>query len=102
MAVAKAGGYSSNWTPSLGTSLCCGVALKRQKRQKKKKKKKENYTRMAGTAPDKPGHMVSLPPSHITPFRKCLLGSLESKVYLRILCRVPSTQQVLDKLVVNA
>ena len=23
VAVVKAGGYSSNWTPSLGTSICC-------------------------------------------------------------------------------
>ena len=30
VALAQAGGYRSNWTPSLGTSICCGVALKRQ------------------------------------------------------------------------
>ena len=42
------GGYSSNLIPSLGTSICHGVALKSQlkkkkerKRKKKKKKKKK-------------------------------------------------------------
>ena len=37
----SAGGYSSDWTPSLGTSTCrgCGPG-KRQKEKKKKEKKK--------------------------------------------------------------
>ena len=33
----KAGGYSSDWTPSLGTSTCPRCGPKKTKRQKKKK-----------------------------------------------------------------
>ena len=33
--VAKAGSCNSNVTPSLGTSICHGVALKRQKKLKR-------------------------------------------------------------------
>ena len=40
VAVVKAGGYSSNWTPSLGTSICRGS----DPRNGKKMKKKENDT----------------------------------------------------------
>ena len=38
VAVASAGGYSSNCTPSLGTSVCHRSGLKMAKRQKKKQK----------------------------------------------------------------
>lgn len=38
VAVAKAGSSSSNWTPSLGTSICCGYSPKKAKRKEKKKK----------------------------------------------------------------
>ena len=37
VAVVLAGSYSSDLTPSLGTSICCGAALKRPKKKKKKK-----------------------------------------------------------------
>ena len=33
--------FSSDWTPSLGTSICYDVALKSQKKKKKKKEKKK-------------------------------------------------------------
>ena len=36
VAVAQAGGYSSDLTPSLGTSMCLGVALKSKKVKVKK------------------------------------------------------------------
>ena len=36
VALVQAGGYSSNWTPSLGASICAGAALKRQNKQTKK------------------------------------------------------------------
>ena len=36
--VAQAGGYSSNSTPSLGSSICHGGGPKKQKKKKKKKK----------------------------------------------------------------
>ena len=36
VAVSVAGICSSDWTPSLGTSMCHGMALKRPKDQKKK------------------------------------------------------------------
>ena len=44
MAVAKAGGYSSDLTPSLGTSVCGGCGPKetrRRKRRRRKEKEKE-------------------------------------------------------------
>ena len=41
VAVAKAGGYSSDSTPSLVTSICCGRGPKKTTKKKKKKKKKE-------------------------------------------------------------
>ena len=34
-AVAQAGGYGSDWTPSLGTSICHGYGPKKKKRKKK-------------------------------------------------------------------
>ena len=41
MAVSQVGGYSSDWTPCLGTSMCRGCGpRKRQKDQNKTKKKK--------------------------------------------------------------
>ena len=36
----EAGGYGSDTTPSLGTSICVGVAQEMVKTKKKKKKKK--------------------------------------------------------------
>ena len=36
VAVAVAGSYSSDWTPSLGTSMCCRCSPKIQKTKKKK------------------------------------------------------------------
>ena len=41
VAVAYASGYSSDSTPSLGTSICHGCSPKKFKRQKKKERKKE-------------------------------------------------------------
>ena len=38
VALAQAGDYSSDWTPSLGTSIYCGCSPKKTKRQKNKKK----------------------------------------------------------------
>ena len=35
-AVAEASGYGFDWTPSLGTSICCGCGPKKQKPKKKK------------------------------------------------------------------
>ena len=40
VALAKADGYSSNWTPSLGTSICHGSGPGNSKKTKKKKKVK--------------------------------------------------------------
>ena len=44
VAVAVAGGYSSNWTPRLGTSICheCSPKKKKFERERKKKEKKKN------------------------------------------------------------
>ena len=39
VAVAKASSYSSDWTLSLGTSICRGCGPKKQKKQKKKKRR---------------------------------------------------------------
>ena len=41
VAVVEAHSYSSNWTPSLGTSTCLGCSPKKQKKKKKKKKNKK-------------------------------------------------------------
>ena len=46
VAAAYASSYSSNLTPSLGISICQGVALKRQKikkRKRKERKRKEKF-----------------------------------------------------------
>ena len=45
VAVAQAGSCSSEWTPSLGTSMCRRCSPKRQKDQKKKKKERERERR---------------------------------------------------------
>ena len=42
VAVAVAGSYSSNSTPSLGTSICGGCVPKKTKDEKKKKKDNHN------------------------------------------------------------
>ena len=44
MALEKARGCSSHWTPSLGTSICleCGPEKMKDRKKKKKKKKKIN------------------------------------------------------------
>ena len=39
VAVALAGGYSSNWTPILGTSMCCGYSPKKPKKKKKNRER---------------------------------------------------------------
>ena len=39
LAVAEASSFGSDWTPSLGTSLCQGCGPKKTKKKKKKKKK---------------------------------------------------------------
>ena len=39
--VAQADEYSSNVTPSLGTSICCGCGPKKKKKKKKKERKKD-------------------------------------------------------------
>ena len=36
VAVVYAGGYNSNWTPSLGTSICRGCSPRKDKKDKKK------------------------------------------------------------------
>ena len=41
VAVKKASGYSSDWTLSLGTSMCLMYDSKKAKKKKKKKKKKK-------------------------------------------------------------
>lgn len=41
VAVVKVGSYSSNLTPSLGTSICHRCGLKKQTNKKKEKEKKE-------------------------------------------------------------
>ena len=41
VAMAVAGGFNSDWTPSLGTSICCGCGPKTTKKIKKSKLKKE-------------------------------------------------------------
>ena len=46
VAVVKAGSYVSDWTPSLGTSICHGWSPKKPK-TKKKKKRKERKEREA-------------------------------------------------------
>ena len=35
VAVAQAGNYSSDWTPSLGASTCCRAALKSKAKEEK-------------------------------------------------------------------
>ena len=39
VALAQAGGYGSDWTPSLGTSMCRRSGPRNGKKTKKKKKK---------------------------------------------------------------
>ena len=46
MAVAVAGGYSFNWTPSLGTSICHGDSPKKTKKKKKKPKKQKTKRKL--------------------------------------------------------
>ena len=57
MAVALAGSYGSNLTPSLGTSIClrCGPKETKKKKKKKKKKRKEKKKKekKAGTGIDR-------------------------------------------------
>ena len=40
VAVVYAGSYSSDSTPSLGTSICCGCTTKERKKGRKKERKK--------------------------------------------------------------
>ena len=44
VAVAVACSYSSDWTPILGTSICCTCGPKKTKKKKKKKKKKLQFS----------------------------------------------------------
>ena len=41
VAVVLASGYSSDWTPSLGTSMCRGYGLRKDKEKNKKERKNE-------------------------------------------------------------
>ena len=43
VAVVQASSYSSDFTPSLGTFICCKCGPKRQKDKKRKEKKKESH-----------------------------------------------------------
>ena len=55
VAVAQASSCSSNWTPSLGPSICFECSPKKQKQKKKKKKKKaKSRPGGMGTAGEKP------------------------------------------------
>ena len=45
VALAWARGYSSDWTPSLGTSICSRYSPKKTKKKKKKKTKKKKRER---------------------------------------------------------
>lgn len=59
-----------------------------------------NYARMAGSVPGKPGHMVTLTTVLVTQFYRFLLQGLESKVYVfhfYIFSMVPGTQKVLNE-----
>ena len=47
VAVAQAGSYSSNWTPSLGTSICHRSSPRNGKKTKKKEKRKKNWSSLA-------------------------------------------------------
>ena len=55
VALGQASGYSSNWTPSLGTSICHRCGPKKTKSQKtkkgKEKKKKEKKASLAQVTP---------------------------------------------------
>ena len=42
VAVVQSSGYSSNLTPSLGTSMCHGCDLKKEKRKKKRQNTEPN------------------------------------------------------------
>ena len=44
MALAQAGGYSSDLTPSLGTAICRGSGPRKGKKMKTKIKNKKLYT----------------------------------------------------------
>ena len=46
VAVVQTGSYSSDLTPGLGTSTCCGFGPQKTKDKKKKKRKKEKYPQM--------------------------------------------------------
>ena len=43
MALAQAGGYSSDWTLSLGTSICPMGAAQEMAKKRQKQKQKNNY-----------------------------------------------------------
>ena len=46
VALAKASGYSSNSTPSLGSSICHGSGPRNGKKKKKRKKKRNKETQV--------------------------------------------------------
>ena len=45
VAVAVAGSYSCDLTPSLGTSICCGCGPKKKKKKERKKKERKEGKR---------------------------------------------------------
>ena len=53
VAVAQAGGYSSDETPSLGTSICRGSSPRKGKKTKKKKKKIFSWNSCSGSVVNK-------------------------------------------------
>ena len=82
MAVAKAGSCSSNWTPSLGTSICHRCSHKKWnfKKKKKKKKKRERRGKIAGSQ-----MAASLELCHFQPgSASVLIPWVEKKVGLRV------------------
>ena len=68
VALAQAGGYSSDWTPSLGTSICRGRSAKKTKKKKKKKRK-------VGSAPG-PGSSAPAPPPGLSDCRSPFLPAV--------------------------
>ena len=50
VAVVYTSGCSSDWTPSLGTSICYGYSPKKTKRKKKERKKEKKKVGRLGVA----------------------------------------------------
>ena len=62
LAVVQAGGYSSNSTSGLGTSVCHGCGPKETKRQKKKRKRNGDGEQAAGDPEGSPEERSGLEP----------------------------------------